>query len=207
MYAWPADSLMHMVIKLSRYNSFKLTIFNFIFYLKTMKMATKVYNMDWYGKDIRTQRKILFIILRSQKYESFGINGIVPALSLSYYGKVLCYSIFLFVIIVIIWLLDFFVFISLLFCSIYTRLCHISMHYLLWLKILSTSQLSCQLSWNSMMGKRYIWKMYVYTCIRFSISYFTYFLLSCLFYTCLSYMYNAINNYYRRLNYLETLET
>ncbi|XP_026294942.1 uncharacterized protein LOC102654452 [Apis mellifera] len=102
MYAWPADSLMHMVIKLSRYNSFKLTIFNFIFYLKTMKMATKVYNMDWYGKDIRTQRKILFIILRSQKYESFGINGIVPALSLSYYGKVLCYSIFLFVIIVII---------------------------------------------------------------------------------------------------------
>lgn len=117
-----------------------------------MKMATKVYNMDWYGKDIRTQRKILFIILRSQKYESFGINGIVPALSLSYYGKVLCYSIFLFVIIVIIWLLDFFVFISLLFCSIYTRLCHISMHYVLWLKILSTSQLSCQLSWNSMMG-------------------------------------------------------
>ncbi|XP_043803347.1 uncharacterized protein LOC122720616 [Apis laboriosa] len=33
MYAWPADSLMHMVIKLSRYDTFQLTMKHFQFHL------------------------------------------------------------------------------------------------------------------------------------------------------------------------------
>lgn len=125
-----------------------------------MKMATKVYNMDWYRRDIRTQRKILFIILRSQKYESFGINGIVPALSLSYYGKVYTFTVS-FYLCNCYYLILFHIY-PFMFCSIYTHLCRISMHYVLWLKIQLIS-----LSWNSMIEEYYIWKMYVYTIFHF----------------------------------------
>ncbi|XP_050582196.1 uncharacterized protein LOC126918380 [Bombus affinis] len=67
MYAWPADGMMRM----------------------SARTATSVYDTAWYNRDISVQRKVLRIILRSQKLETIGISGIVPQLSLSHYAKYL----------------------------------------------------------------------------------------------------------------------
>ncbi|XP_043251698.1 uncharacterized protein LOC122396965 [Colletes gigas] len=63
MYAWPADTLIHM----------------------SAKTAMVAYNTEWYKWDTRMQKKIFYIILRSHKLVAIRINGILPNLSLSYY--------------------------------------------------------------------------------------------------------------------------
>ncbi|XP_029038287.1 putative odorant receptor 85d [Osmia bicornis bicornis] len=67
MYAWPADNLMRM----------------------SARIAIDAYNTNWFESDLAMQRKIYFIIRRSQKLEIIRINGIVPRLSLLYYAKYL----------------------------------------------------------------------------------------------------------------------
>ncbi|CAK9821662.1 Odorant receptor 13a, partial [Anthophora retusa] len=67
MYAWPADSLMRM----------------------STKLATDIYNTDWLGKDVKLQKKVYYIILRSQRLEAIRIDGVVPILSLPYYAMYL----------------------------------------------------------------------------------------------------------------------
>ncbi|CAK9817921.1 Odorant receptor Or2 [Anthophora quadrimaculata] len=67
MYAWPADSLMRM----------------------STKLATDIYNTDWLGKDVKLQKKVYCIILRSQRLEAIRIDGVVPKLSLPYYAMYL----------------------------------------------------------------------------------------------------------------------
>ncbi|XP_053997413.1 uncharacterized protein LOC128886498 isoform X1 [Hylaeus anthracinus] len=63
MYAWPANNLIQM----------------------SAKTAVAAYNTNWIEKDVRMQRKIVCIILRSQILEAIRISGILPKLSLSYY--------------------------------------------------------------------------------------------------------------------------
>ncbi|XP_078046903.1 odorant receptor 13a-like [Augochlora pura] len=67
MYSWPADSL----IQQGTYT------------------AEKAYNTDWFQRDAKLQRKIYFMIMRSQKYEAIRISGLLPQISLSYYAKFL----------------------------------------------------------------------------------------------------------------------
>ncbi|CAL7939843.1 unnamed protein product [Xylocopa violacea] len=70
MYAWPADNLMRM----------------------STKIAVDAYNKAWFEAHVGIQKKILFIILRSQKLEAIQISAIVPKLSLPYYAKYLSKS-------------------------------------------------------------------------------------------------------------------
>lgn len=56
--------------------------------LQSAQTAAAVYDIDWYRRDVREQKKILYIILRSQKDEAIRISGIVPQLSLPHYMKV-----------------------------------------------------------------------------------------------------------------------
>lgn len=99
--------------------------------LQSAQTAAAVYDIDWYRRDVREQKKILYIILRSQKDEAIRISGIVPQLSLPHYMKVHA-SCLLFC------LLCTFNFTvsnySFTYCSIYTRLYHTSMHCVLWYK-------------------------------------------------------------------------
>nr|XP_012152350.1 PREDICTED: uncharacterized protein LOC105664057 [Megachile rotundata] len=67
MYAWPADNLMRM----------------------SEKIATNAYSTKWFEKNIAIQRKIFFMMLRSQKLEFIYVRGIVPKLSLFYYAQYL----------------------------------------------------------------------------------------------------------------------
>ncbi|KAL0130354.1 hypothetical protein PUN28_002178 [Cardiocondyla obscurior] len=64
MCALPADNLIH----------------------KSNKVYLAAYESQWYRKNINMQKKILQIIVRSQKSVVVCINGILPALSLRYYA-------------------------------------------------------------------------------------------------------------------------
>ncbi|XP_017758945.1 PREDICTED: odorant receptor 22c-like [Eufriesea mexicana] len=67
IYTWPADSLMSM----------------------SFEIAAAVYDTDWYRRDVKQQRMMLHVILRSQKYEVVQIRGLVRELSLPHYMKYL----------------------------------------------------------------------------------------------------------------------
>ncbi|XP_076763150.1 uncharacterized protein LOC143430660 [Xylocopa sonorina] len=67
MYAWPADTLTHM----------------------SSKIAADAYNTKWFETHVGVQKKILCIILRSQKLEAIQVSAIVPKLSLPYYAQYL----------------------------------------------------------------------------------------------------------------------
>ncbi|XP_053997418.1 uncharacterized protein LOC128886498 isoform X2 [Hylaeus anthracinus] len=60
-------------------------IFGSLNLVTSAKTAVAAYNTNWIEKDVRMQRKIVCIILRSQILEAIRISGILPKLSLSYY--------------------------------------------------------------------------------------------------------------------------
>ncbi|XP_076283629.1 odorant receptor 13a-like [Lasioglossum baleicum] len=67
MYAWPADSLIH----------------------QSTGIARSVYNSTWFEQNVKQQKKMYFMILRSQKREAIQITGFLPQISLFYYAKFL----------------------------------------------------------------------------------------------------------------------
>ncbi|XP_076237905.1 uncharacterized protein LOC143181408 [Calliopsis andreniformis] len=67
MYAWPADTLIDV----------------------SARTAQFAYDTNWYEKDAKMQKKILYIIQRSQRLNSIRFNGILPNLSMSYYATYL----------------------------------------------------------------------------------------------------------------------
>ncbi|XP_076380243.1 odorant receptor 13a-like [Megalopta genalis] len=67
VYSWSADSLVQ----------------------QTTYTGTKAYDTDWFQLDAKLQKKIYFMIFRSQKCEAIQISGLLPQISLSYYAKFL----------------------------------------------------------------------------------------------------------------------
>nr|XP_033339143.1 uncharacterized protein LOC117227750 [Megalopta genalis] len=66
VYSWSADSLVQ----------------------QTTYTGTKAYDTDWFQLDAKLQKKVYFMIFRSQKCEAIQISGLLPQISLSYYAKV-----------------------------------------------------------------------------------------------------------------------
>ncbi|KAG7197289.1 hypothetical protein KM043_018410 [Ampulex compressa] len=72
MYAWPADHFSNM----------------------TRNIYQAVYNSHWVAQPLSMQRKVIYIMLRSQKPQAIKIAGFLPYLSLQYYSSIVACAVY-----------------------------------------------------------------------------------------------------------------